>query len=71
VRVFGSVAWGEADKNSDAHVPVDPDFGRILPNLGGLRMDLQDLLGCEVGMLTEPGLRWRARGDILKEAAPF
>ena len=68
VRVFGSVARGEADEKSDIDILVDLEPGRSLFDLGGLLMDLQDLLGHHVDVVTERGLRERIRDRILKEA---
>jgi predicted nucleotidyltransferase len=42
VRVFGSVARGEADERSDIDFVVRLAPGRSLFDLGGLLMDLQD-----------------------------
>jgi predicted nucleotidyltransferase len=61
VRVFGSVARGEADSESDIDLLVDLEPGRSLFDLGGLLMDLQDLLGHKVDVVTERGLRKRIR----------
>jgi hypothetical protein len=68
VRIFGSVARGEADESSDFDFLVDMEPGRSLLDLGGLLMDLQDLLGCPVDVVTERGLRKRIRDQVLKEA---
>ena len=68
VRVFGSVARSEADAESDIDLLVDKERGRSLLDLGGLLMDLQDLLGCNVDVVTEDGLRDRIRDRVLKEA---
>ena len=68
VRVFGSVARGEADSKSDIDILVDMEPGRNLFDLGGLLMDLQDLLGHDVDVVTERGLRERIRERVLKEA---
>ncbi len=70
VRVFGSVARGEADASSDLDVLVDLEPGRSLLDLGGLLMDLQQLLGREVDVVTAKGLRARIRERVLKEAVP-
>ena len=67
VRVFGSVAWGEADDQSDIDILVEMEPGRSLFDLGGLLMDLQDLLGGKVDVATETGLRER----VLREATPL
>jgi len=71
IRVFGSVARGDADAASDVDVLVDMEPGRSLLDMGGLLMDLQDLLGCPVDVVTERGLRARIRDRVLKEAVPL
>lgn len=71
VRVFGSVARGEADSKSDIDILVDLEPGRSLFDLGGLLMDLQDLLGYKVDVVTERGLRARIRERVLNEAIPL
>ena len=68
VRIFGSVAPGEADSESDIDLLVDLEPGRSLFDLGGLPMDLQDLLGHKVDVVTERGLRERIRERVLREA---
>ena len=68
VRVFGSVARGEADEKSDIDLLVDLEPGRSLFDLGGLLMDLQELLNHKVDIVTERGLRARIRDRVLKEA---
>ena len=71
IRVFGSVARGDADPKSDIDLLVDLEPGRSLFDLGGLLMDLQDLLGHKVDVVTERGLRERIRERVLKEAIPL
>jgi predicted nucleotidyltransferase len=71
VRVFGSVARGEAGPESDLDLLVEMEPGRSLLDMGGLLMDLQDLLGCRVDVVTEKGLRERLRARVLKEAVPL
>jgi predicted nucleotidyltransferase len=71
VRVFGSVARGEARADSDVDLLVELEPGRSLFDLGGLLMDLQDLLGCKVDLVTERGLHWYVRDRILQEAVPL
>ena len=68
VRIFGSVARGEADASSDVDFLVEMEPGRSLFDLGGLLMDLQELLNCKVDVVTEKGLRKRIRERVLKEA---
>lgn len=68
VRVFGSVARGEARPDSDVDFLVDMEPGRTLFDLGGLLMELRDLLGLQVDVVTEHGLKPRIRDRVLKEA---
>ncbi len=71
VRIFGSVARNEADIDSDIDFLVDMEPGRSLLDLGGLLMDLQELLHCRVDIVTEKGLRERICKSVLKEAIPL
>lgn len=71
VRVFGSVARGEADGASDIDLLVNLEPGRSLMDLGGLVVELRDLLGMEVDVVTEKGLRSRIREQVLREAIPL
>ena len=57
VRIFGSVARGDATEDSDLDLIVHFDSDRSLFDHGGLLMDLQDLLGIKVDVLDEEGLR--------------
>ena len=68
VRVFGSVARGEARPDSDVDFLVDMEPGRTLFDMGGLLMDLRALLGLDVDVVTEHGLKPRIRDRVLKEA---
>lgn len=68
VRVFGSVARDEAGPQSDVDILVDLDPDRSLLDLGGLLMDLEELLGRKVDVATEKGLHWYIRDKVLKEA---
>ncbi len=71
VRIFGSLARGEAREDSDIDFLVDMEPGRSLFDLGGLLMDLQNLLAQKVDVVTEKGLRPRIRDRVLKEALPL
>lgn len=71
LRIFGSVARGEADRNSDVDFLVEMEPGRSLFDLGGLLMELEMLLGCKVDVVTERGLKKRIRERVLKEAVPL
>lgn len=71
VRVFGSVARGEAGPESDVDLLVDvgPDRTPFFP--GGLLADLEELRGRRVEIVTEHGLHWYVRDRVLKEAVPL
>ena len=68
VRIFGSVARGDALDSSDIDFLVDLESGRGLLDLGGLLMDLRDLLGYDVDVTTEAGLRPRLAQRVLADA---
>ena len=71
VRVFGSVARGEAGSDSDVDFLVELEPDKSLFDLGALLMDLQDLLGREVDVVTEQGLHWYIRDRVVQEAQPL
>jgi predicted nucleotidyltransferase len=71
VRIFGSVARGEATPESDIDFLVELAPNRSLLDLGGLLMELQDLLGCNVDVVTEKSLHWYIREKVLVEAQPL
>lgn len=71
VRVFDSVVRGEAGPDSDVDFLIDLEEGRSLMDLGGLLMDLQKLLGRNVDIVTEKGLHWYIKDQILREAKPI
>jgi len=66
--VFGSVARGDATETSDIDFLVDLDEGRSLLDLGGLVMDLRDLLGHDVDVAIESRLPRRVVGRVLADA---
>jgi uncharacterized protein len=68
VRVFGSVARGDAGALSDLDLLVDLDRGRTLMDLGGLLMDLQTQLNLQIDVATERMLRPDIRERVLAEA---
>lgn len=57
IHVFGSVARGDSREDSDVDFLVEFD-------LIGLRLDLKDLLGTEVDVVTPGSLRYM-RGRVL------
>lgn len=68
MRVFGSVARGEAGPASDVDFLVEtgPATSSWFP--GGLIVDLESLLGRRIDVVTDRGLNPLLREDILKEA---
>lgn len=71
LRVFGSVARGQANPESDVDLVVDFDRGRSLMDHGELMMDLEEVLGCRVDVVSERGLRDRFRARVLADAVPL
>ena len=72
VRVFGSVVRGEDTPESDIDFLIDYDPEKVTPWFpGGLLMDLQDLLGRKVDVLTERGISPLIRERVLAEAKPL
>ena len=68
VRIFGSVARGDATRDSDLDLVVRFDPERSLFDHGGLLMELQELLGVKVDVISEHGMRERFRRHVMKEA---
>ncbi len=69
VRVFGSVARGEAGPGSDLDLLVSLAPGRGLLDHVALWQDLEDLLHCKVDVVSEKALHWYIRERVLEEAA--
>jgi len=68
VRIFGSVARGDAADASDLDLLVRFEPGRSLLDHGGLIDDLEDLLGVKVDVVSERGMRDRFRQRVMTEA---
>ena len=71
VRVFGSAARGDAGPDSDIDFLVEMEPDRSLFDLGGLWMDLRQLLGRDVDVVTEKALHWYIRERVIEEARPL
>ena len=71
VRVFGSVARGEAREGSDLDLLVAWEPGRSLLDHAGLVQELQELLGVKVHVGTDKSLHWYVRDRVLREATPL
>ena len=71
LRVFGSVARGEGNEQSDLDILVEvgPTHSAWFP--AGLVADLEDLLGVPVDVVTEDGLHWYIKEKVLEEARPL
>ena len=70
LRVFGSALDGSDGEGSDLDLLVDPLPGATLFDLGGLQMELEDLLGVPVDLLTPGDLPQRFRDQVLAQARP-
>ena len=71
VRIFGSMARGDADDASDVDLLVSLPSDKTGLALGGLLMDVQDLLHRRVEVVTERSLHPSFRERVLKEAQPL
>ena len=71
VRVFGSVARGEAGPDSDIDFLVEFDRSRSLFDHAQLQIDLAALLGRKVDVVSARGLRPHLRDRVLQEAIPL
>jgi len=67
-RVFGSVIRGEDDEISDLDVLVDALSGATLLDLGAIQVELEEILGVSVDVLTPQDLPGKFRGEVLAEA---
>lgn len=70
LRVFGSVAIGLDQDGSDLDLLVDPMPGTTLFDLGGLQVELEDLLGVPVDLLTPGDLPPKFREQVIADAQP-
>lgn len=71
LRIFGSVVRDESGPESDLDLLVKMEEGRSLFDLSALVLDLRELLGVKVDVVSEDGLYWLLRRRILKEARPL
>ncbi|AVL70754.1 hypothetical protein RP300_00875 [Oligella urethralis] len=71
LRVFGSVAKGTDNEDSDIDFLIDANKGTTLLDLGGFQDELQTLLGVKVDLLTSKDISKHFVEVILKEAIPL
>lgn len=71
VRVFGSVARGEAREDSDVDLLMSFPEGTSIFDLVGLWLELKGLLGRDVNLSTDDGLRDYVRPQALRDAVPL
>jgi predicted nucleotidyltransferase len=69
IRLFGSVARGEATEESDIDLLVELEEGRSLLDVGGMLMELREALGVEVDLTTTSSLPRDERERILESSA--
>lgn len=71
VRIFGSVARGEAAPASDVDFLVELEEGRSLLDHVALLQDLEDILCRRVDVVNEKALHWYIRERVRQEAVPL
>lgn len=71
VRVFGSVARGEADEKSDVDFLVTVERPAVGWKFYAIEPALGELLGCDVDVITDKSIHPRLRERILAEATPL
>jgi uncharacterized protein len=71
IRVFGWVARGDQQPESDIDFVVDVESGRSLLDLTGLWLDLQAELGCKVDVVSSRGLKPRIAAEVARDARPL
>ncbi len=70
-RVFGSAPRGDDREGSDIDILVDALLGATLFDLGALQVELEEILGVHVDLLTPGDLSRHFRARALAEAAPI
>ena len=68
LRLFGSAARGDERADSDLDFLVEMEEGRSLVDHVALKQDLEDLLDCEVDVVTEGALHSQIRERVLQQA---
>jgi uncharacterized protein len=71
VRVFGSIVRGEDTADSDIDLLVRFREGASLLDQASLLLELEELLGTRVDLVSEGALRGERDNDILRQAIPL
>lgn len=71
IFIFGSVARGEDDNDSDIDILVTCSEKTTLFDLGGFYTDIEELLGKNLSVITRDSLKGRIKKNILREAVPL
>ena len=71
VRIFGSMASGQATPDSDLDLLVDFEAGRSLLDRIALMQDLEDLLGIDVDVVTTRSVHPDLQAEIVGSARPL
>ncbi|HIJ72887.1 MAG TPA: DNA polymerase subunit beta [Candidatus Hydrogenedentes bacterium] len=71
VRVFGSVVSGHAHADSDIDFLVKASDSTSPWFPVGLMLELEELLGRKVDVVTEDALHWYIREKVLAQAVPL
>lgn len=69
-RVFGSVVRGEDSEHSDLDILIDPMPETTLMDVANIQIELEDLLGVPVDVLTPKALPEKFLLAVLSEAIP-
>jgi uncharacterized protein len=69
-RVFGSVVHGDDHEGSDLDILIDPTPTTTLMDVAKIQVELENLLGVSVDVLTPKALPEKFRGQVLAEAVP-
>lgn len=71
VRVFGSALHGETGPESDIDLLIEVGETTTPWFPSGLVLELEELLGCKVDILTEQAIHWSIRDEIVRTAVPL
>ena len=71
IRVFGSVARGDATESSDVDFLVLPHPKRYTWGLIAFGQDVEELLGHKVDVVSERGVHHLIRERVFREAVPL